>query len=156
MFRACGEAGLSSFDGRVENTSMHNRFNPVSGIPTDDPRSDWQHSVFIRRCHRPRRRTERPVPQWPFACAARKVACDVEGLPPLLPDRPGPANAKYVNHALMELREWAERENVQSLAIPRLCRGVGGMSWDAVAPLVRQRLGLLTIPVYATRRIRRA
>lgn len=62
--------------------------------------------------------------------------------------KPGPANAKNVSHALKELREWAERENVRSLAIPKLCTGVGGMSWDAVAPLVRQHLGSLKIPVY--------
>lgn len=62
--------------------------------------------------------------------------------------KPGPANAKNVNHAMKELREWAEREKVQSLAIPKLCTGVGGMSWEVVAPLVRQHLGSLKIPVY--------
>jgi len=62
--------------------------------------------------------------------------------------KPGPANAQNVIRALKELHDWVERENVRSLAIPRLCTGVGGMSWDAVAPLVRQRLGSLMIPVY--------
>lgn len=62
--------------------------------------------------------------------------------------KPGPANAKNVNHALKELHAWVEREKIRSLAIPRLCTGVGGMSWDVVAPLVRQHLGTLEIPVY--------
>jgi O-acetyl-ADP-ribose deacetylase (regulator of RNase III) len=61
--------------------------------------------------------------------------------------KPGPANAKNVNHGLQELCEWAERENVQSLEIPELCTSVGGMSWDAVAPLARQHLGSLKVPM---------
>ncbi|MDZ4831248.1 MAG: macro domain-containing protein [Phycisphaerae bacterium] len=62
--------------------------------------------------------------------------------------KPGPAHANFINHALKELHAWAEREKIQSLALPRLCTGVGGMSWEAVAPLVRQHLGAMKIPVY--------
>ncbi|MBL8764802.1 MAG: Appr-1-p processing protein [Phycisphaerae bacterium] len=62
--------------------------------------------------------------------------------------RPGPAHANFVNHALRDLHAWAEREKVQSLALPRLCTGVGGMAWEAVQPLIRQHLGSLTIPVF--------
>ncbi|MFO0832343.1 MAG: macro domain-containing protein [Phycisphaerales bacterium] len=62
--------------------------------------------------------------------------------------RPGPAQASNVHHALKALRDWAEHEHVESLALPRLCTGVGGMSWEAVQPLIRQHLGTLKVPVF--------
>jgi O-acetyl-ADP-ribose deacetylase (regulator of RNase III) len=61
--------------------------------------------------------------------------------------KPGPANAKNINHALKDLHAWAEREKIQSLALPKLCTGVGGMSWESVAPLIHQHLGSLKIPI---------
>lgn len=66
--------------------------------------------------------------------------------------RPGPAHPEYVHHALRALREMATEERFESIALPRLATGVGGMAWDDVAPLVRQHLGDLGIPiiVYAT------
>jgi O-acetyl-ADP-ribose deacetylase (regulator of RNase III) len=62
--------------------------------------------------------------------------------------KPGPAHESFVNHALKELHGWIETEKVQSLALPRLCTGVGGMSWDVVFPLIRKHLGSLAIPVH--------
>lgn len=62
--------------------------------------------------------------------------------------KPGPAQANFVNHALKELRAWVEQEKVQSLALPRLATGVGGMAWNDVLPLIRQHLGSLRIPVF--------
>jgi O-acetyl-ADP-ribose deacetylase (regulator of RNase III) len=62
--------------------------------------------------------------------------------------KPGPASVSNINHTLKDLHAWTEREKIQSLAIPKLCTGVGGMAWDAVAPLIRQHLGSLKIPVY--------
>jgi len=62
--------------------------------------------------------------------------------------RPGPASLSAINHALKDLRLFIERENIRSLALPRLCSGVGGMDFDHVLPLIRQHLGNLGIPVY--------
>ncbi len=62
--------------------------------------------------------------------------------------KPGPANASFISHTLKELHAWAEREKIQSLALPRLCTGVGGMAWEAVSPLIQQHLGAMKIPVY--------
>ena len=53
-----------------------------------------------------------------------------------------------MNHALKELRAWVDAEKVQSLALPKLCTGVGGMSWESVSPLIHKHLGSLKIPVY--------
>ena len=40
-----------------------------------------------------------------------------------------------------------EKENLTSIALPRLATGVGGLEWSEVKPLIEQRLGGLQIPV---------
>ena len=62
--------------------------------------------------------------------------------------KPGRASAENLNHALKALRKWAETEGVESLALPRLATGVGGMDWADVSPLIEKHLGDLAIPVY--------
>lgn len=62
--------------------------------------------------------------------------------------QPGPAQLEHVNHALRELRRLIEQEHITSLALPRLATGVGGLDWASVAPLVRQHLGDLAIPIF--------
>jgi O-acetyl-ADP-ribose deacetylase (regulator of RNase III) len=67
-------------------------------------------------------------------------------------ERPGRATVANVNHSLHELRQFIERENVTSIALPKLATGVGGLSWDDVRPAIEKHLGSLHIPVivYAT------
>ena len=48
-------------------------------------------------------------------------------------------------HALTRI---VEREGLNSLALPRLATGVGGLRWADVRPVIEERLGTLTIPVY--------
>lgn len=60
---------------------------------------------------------------------------------------PGKATTTHVGHALKALRKLALAEGFTSIALPRLATGVGGLSWDEVAPLVREHLGDLGIPV---------
>ncbi len=62
--------------------------------------------------------------------------------------RPGKATVSNVNHALRALVKIIKKENIQSLAIPRLATGVGGLEWNQVWPLVEDKLGSLDIPVY--------
>ena len=62
--------------------------------------------------------------------------------------KPGRASAENLNHALKALRKWVESESVESLALPRLATGVGGMDWADVLPLIEKHLGDLAIPVY--------
>ena len=61
---------------------------------------------------------------------------------------PGRAKTEHVNHALHELKKLVEKEKYQSLALPRVATGVGGLEWQHVEPLVAAQLGALTIPVY--------
>jgi O-acetyl-ADP-ribose deacetylase (regulator of RNase III) len=62
--------------------------------------------------------------------------------------KPGPATTAHVNHALRELRRLADKERFESLALPRLATGVGGLDWKDVRPLLERHLGDMKIPVY--------
>lgn len=64
---------------------------------------------------------------------------------------PGKARTEYVNGALHELKKLVEREHIQSVALPRLATGVGGLDWPHVLPLIRAQLGELAaaVVVYA-------
>ncbi len=60
---------------------------------------------------------------------------------------PGKATAHNVSHALKELRGIVEKEGIQSIALPRLANGVGGLAWGEVEPLIEEHLGDMKIPV---------
>jgi O-acetyl-ADP-ribose deacetylase (regulator of RNase III) len=62
--------------------------------------------------------------------------------------RPGAASTKAVNDCLRTLVKMVAKEGFSSLALPRLATGVGGLSWEEVKPLMKNRLGDLDIPVY--------
>lgn len=62
--------------------------------------------------------------------------------------RPGKASYQNLNHCLRELHKLIEADKIQSLALPRLATGVGGLEWDQVEPLIQQHLGALQIPIY--------
>lgn len=62
--------------------------------------------------------------------------------------RPGKANSKNVSYALKALKKIVAKEKFASLALPRLATGVGGLEWGEVAPLIKQHLEELDIPVY--------
>lgn len=61
---------------------------------------------------------------------------------------PGPAHTEHVNHALHELRKLIEKEHLQSVALPRLATGVGGLEWQNVEPLLKAQLGALPLQVF--------
>ena len=61
---------------------------------------------------------------------------------------PGPAKLDYVNHCLRDLAKVVNSEKIESLALPRLSTGVGGLQWDHVRPLIEKQLGSLKIPVF--------
>lgn len=62
--------------------------------------------------------------------------------------RPGKASTSNVLHALKALRHALEKEPVESLAMPRLATGVGGLDWTAVKPIIEEQLGGLGFPIY--------
>lgn len=62
--------------------------------------------------------------------------------------KPGPAHENTVNHALKALHEWLVAEKIKSVALPKLCTGVGAMAWEKVYPQIKHHLGAMKIPVY--------
>jgi O-acetyl-ADP-ribose deacetylase (regulator of RNase III) len=62
--------------------------------------------------------------------------------------RPEKANLPNVNHALKRLAHDVEKLGIESLAIPKLATGVGGLDWESVRELIEQHLGPLSIPVF--------
>jgi O-acetyl-ADP-ribose deacetylase (regulator of RNase III) len=59
----------------------------------------------------------------------------------------GKASVSNVNHALQALRQFIEREQVKSVALPRLATSAGGLKWPDVQPAIEKQLGALPIPV---------
>ncbi len=62
--------------------------------------------------------------------------------------RPGRATIANLSHCLKRLRHELEISDIKSIAMPRLCTGVGGMEWSTVHPLIVQHLGDLPISIY--------
>ena len=62
--------------------------------------------------------------------------------------KPGQATLSHVNRALNELRAFAKKEKLASIALPRLACGLTGLDWEEVKPLIEKHLGDLGIPVY--------
>ncbi|TCM71032.1 O-acetyl-ADP-ribose deacetylase (regulator of RNase III) [Acinetobacter calcoaceticus] len=62
--------------------------------------------------------------------------------------KPGKASTEYVNRTLKALKLLIEEEKIESLALPKLATGVGGLNWDDVRPLIYKHLEDLDIPIY--------
>ncbi|MFZ5638775.1 MAG: macro domain-containing protein [Pseudomonadota bacterium] len=61
--------------------------------------------------------------------------------------KPGKASLSHVRHALKALREEIAKQELTSVALPRLATGVGGLEWEDVRPLVNEALADVGIPV---------
>ena len=61
---------------------------------------------------------------------------------------PGKATRQNVTQSLKNLAKMVEEEDFESLALPKVATGVGGMQWEDIRPLIRKYLGDLPIPVY--------
>lgn len=62
--------------------------------------------------------------------------------------RPEKATLKNVKDSLKELAKMVKKEGITSLAIPKLATGVGGLDWEDVLPVIKEKLADLDIPVY--------
>ena len=100
---------------------------------------------FRHYCHQ---QNPKPGKAWLWAGPERVIINLMTQEP--APDQkanPGKASTKHVRHALKELRKIIEKENLTSVAMPRLATGVGGLDWDEVEPLINEALGDLDVPV---------
>jgi O-acetyl-ADP-ribose deacetylase (regulator of RNase III) len=85
---------------------------------------------------------------WAGADGARIVNLLTQDAAPAHGSKPGKATTHNVNLVLKALRKLIEDEGFESLALPRLATGVGGLDWADVLPLIERHLGDLDIPVY--------
>lgn len=85
---------------------------------------------------------------WAGADGRRIIALFTQQPAPDEHTHPGKARIQDVNHCLRALRIFIEKEQLASIALPRLATGVGGLAWNEVKPLIEQHLGSLKIPVY--------
>jgi O-acetyl-ADP-ribose deacetylase (regulator of RNase III) len=61
--------------------------------------------------------------------------------------RHGLATTSSVNHALRALAKLIQQEKFNSVALPRLATGAGGLAWSDVLPLIENQLGNLDVSV---------
>lgn len=112
-------------------------------------RKQWpaMYADFRHYCHQ-----SHPKPggvwTWGGPGGVRIVALLTQEPPKNAGSHPGKARIKHVNHALRGLREVILAEGFESVALPRLATGVGGLDWDAVRPLIEHHLGDLDVPIY--------
>ena len=85
---------------------------------------------------------------WAGADANRIVNLLTQEPAPTFGAHPGPASLTNVHHALRELKKFAKKEELESLALPRLATGVGRLDWPDVKKEIESQLGDLDIPVY--------
>lgn len=102
---------------------------------------------FRHYCHQ---QNPKPGKAWLWAGAEGKIIINlmVQEPPKDENSHPGKAKEKYISGALKDLRKIIEKENISSLALPRLATGVGGLEWGNVEPLIRQILGDLDITIF--------
>lgn len=60
----------------------------------------------------------------------------------------GKASMVNLDRTLKALAKLVVDEKFESIAVPRLATGVGGLDWDEVKPSIEKYLGDLPIPVY--------
>ena len=91
----------------------------------------------------------KPGDLWAWAGAdGRRVVCLMtQAAAKSKHGHPGVATTHNVNLALRNLAHLCEEEGFESLALPRLATGVGGLGWDDVLPLIEKHLGGLDLPV---------
>ena len=85
---------------------------------------------------------------WAGADGRRVVNLLTQEAPKSKQSHPGKATTHNVNVALRNLRKLVEEEGFESIALPKLATGVGGLKWDEVLPLIEHHLGDAGIPVY--------
>jgi len=62
--------------------------------------------------------------------------------------RPGKSSVSNVNHTLRALKKLIKKEGLNSVALPRLATGVGGLDWGDVQPLINSQLSEMDVEIY--------
>lgn len=139
-----GDILLSDAKAIAHGVAPHDHFNQGLALALRE-RHPAMAKDFRHYCHQD---NPKPGHAWLWAGPERVIINLMTQEP--APDNkahPGKATAHNVNHALKELRAILEKENISSVALPRLATGVGDLDWDEVEPLIEKHLGDLGIPV---------
>ena len=139
-----GDILLSDAKAIAHGVAPHDHFNQGLALALRE-RHPAMAKDFRHYCHQD---NPKPGHAWLWAGPERVIINLMTQEP--APDNkahPGKATAHNVNHALKELRAILEKENISSVALPRLATGVGDLDWDEVEPLIEKLLGDLGIPV---------
>jgi O-acetyl-ADP-ribose deacetylase (regulator of RNase III) len=101
---------------------------------------------FRQYCHKAH---PKPGEVWKWEGAERQIVNLLTQEPPVSENsHPGRASIIHVNHALRELVKLIEKDKIESVALPRLATGVGGLDWEEVRPVIYHFLDGLSTKVY--------
>ena len=142
--KVSGDILLSDAQAIAHGVAPHDHFNQGLALALRE-RFPAMAKDFRHYCHQ---QNPKPGHAWLWAGPERVIVNLMTQEP--APDNkahPGKASTKNVSHALKELHKIAEKENLKSIALPKLATGVGGLDWQQVEPLIEQHLGDLKIPV---------
>lgn len=144
IIKVRGDILLSDARAIAHGVAPHDHFNQGLALALRE-----QHPAmakdFRHYCHQ-----ENPHPgrAWLWAGPERVIVNLMTQEPaPDEKSHPGKATMHNVGHALKELHTILEKEQISSVALPKLATGVGGLEWAEVEPLIESHLGDLPIPV---------
>jgi len=139
-----GDILLTKAQAIAHGVAPHDHFNQGLALALRE-RFPAMAKDFRHYCHQ---QNPKPGHAWLWA-GPEKVVVNLMTQEPAPSEKahPGKATAHHVSHALKELRALIEKEDIKSVALPKLANGVGGMDWSEVEPLIKEHLGDLKIPV---------
>ena len=144
IFKVRGDILLSGAQAIAHGVAPHDHFNQGLALALRE-RFPAMAKDFRHYCHQ---QNPKAGGVWLWAGPERVIINLMTQEPaPSKNAHPGKATSHNINHALRELRSLLEKEEISSIALPRLATGVGGLEWGDVEPLIEKSLGDLTIPV---------
>jgi O-acetyl-ADP-ribose deacetylase (regulator of RNase III) len=139
-----GDILLSGAQAIAHGVAPHDHFNQGLALALRE-RHPAMAKDFRSYCHQ---QNPKPGHAWLWAGPERVIINLMTQDPaPGEKAHPGKATMHNISHALKELRGLIDKENITSVALPRLATGVGGLDWTDVDPLIAKYLDDLTIPV---------
>lgn len=139
-----GDILLSDAQAIAHGVAPHDHFNQGLALALRE-RHPAMAKDFRHYCHQD---NPKPGHAWLWAGPERVIInLMTQEAAPDEKAHPGKASAHNVGHALKELRTIIEKENISSVALPKLATGVGGLAWEEVEPIIESSLGDLGIPV---------
>ena len=141
-----GDILLSQAQAIAHGIAPHDHFNQGLAMTLREHHPTMAKD-FRHYCHQ---QNPKAGSAWLWAGAGGKVIINlmVQEAADSHNSHPGKATEKYINDALKELKKIIKKQNITSLALPRLATGVGGLEWSNVEPLIQKNLGDLDIPIF--------